>query len=140
MIRSLLNCVRLPVKALSIGGLGLASTIIIAGLLAWNLSDFSEARASAETIVASTAMAMDTLASNSLQAVDGVLESALERIDERGIASLASASQREKLERFVRRLPGTGAIYIVDDAGNVLAAVPPYPILSTSVTASGLSA
>src|SRR5262245_1551556 len=72
-------------------------------------------------------MAMDTLASNCVQAVDGVLESALERIDERGIASLASASQREKLERFVRRLPGTGAIYIVDDAGNVLAAVPPLP-------------
>ena len=124
MFRSLLNYLRLPAKTLSIGGLVLASTIIIAGLVAWSLSDFSEARASAETIVSSTTMAMDTLAGNSLQAVDGVLESAIDMIDERGIANLASASEREKLERFVRRLPGTGAIYIVDDAGDVLAAVP----------------
>src|SRR5690349_21984447 len=67
---------------------------------------------------------MDMFASNSLQAVDGVLESALDRIDERGIANVASASETEALGRFVRRLPGTGAVYIVDDAGNVLAAVP----------------
>lgn len=124
MIRSLLNYARLPVKTLSIGGLVLASTIIIAGLVAWTLSDFSEAEASAETIVSSTAIAMDTLASNSLQAVDGVLESALDRIDDRGMANVASESERERLGRFVRRLPGTGAIYIVDDAGNVVAAVP----------------
>jgi len=39
VIRSLLNYVRLPVKTLSIGGLVLASTIIIAGLVAWTLSD-----------------------------------------------------------------------------------------------------
>jgi len=125
VIRSLLNYVRLSVETLSIGGLVLASTIIIAGLVAWTLSDFSDARASAETIVSSTAMAMDTLASNSLQAVDGVLESALDRIDEGGMANLASASEREKLDRFVRRLPGTGAIYIVDDGGNIVVAVPP---------------
>ena len=125
MIRSLLNYVRLPVKTLSLGGLFLASTIIIAGLVAWILSDFSDALAGAETIVSSTAMAMDTVASNSLQAVDGVLESTLDRINERGIANLASQSEREKLERFVRRLPGTGAIYIIDDGGKVVAAVPP---------------
>src|SRR5262249_35981515 len=125
LIRSLLNYVRLPVETLSLGGIVLASTIIVTGLVAWTLSDFSDALAGAETIVSSTAMAMDTVASNSLQAVDGVLESTLDRIDGRGIADLASASEREKLERFVRRLPGTGAIYIADDRGNVVAAVPP---------------
>ena len=124
MTRLLLNYFRLPVKTLSIGGLVLASTIIIAGLVAWTLSDFSEAQANAETIVSSTAIGMDTLATNSLQAVDGVLESALERIGERGMANLASETERERLGRLVRRLPGTGAIYIVDSAGNVLAAAP----------------
>ena len=118
MIRSLLNYVRIPVETLSIGGLVLAS------IVAWTLSDFSDALAGAETIVSSTAMAMDTVASNSLQAVDGVLESTLDRIDEGGIAKLASESEREKLGRFVRRLPGTGAIYIVDNGGNVVVAVP----------------
>jgi len=125
MIRSLLNYVRPSIKTLSLGALVLASTIIIAGLVAWILSDFSDALASAERIVSSTAMAMDTVASNSLQAVDGVLESTLDSIDGGGIAKLASQSGREKLERFVRRLPGTGAIYIVDNGGNVVAAVPP---------------
>jgi hypothetical protein len=125
MLRALLNHVRPSIKTLSIGGLLLASIIIVAGLVAWTLSDFSGALASAETIVSSTAMAMDTVASNALQAVDGVLESTLDRMDGGGIAKLASQSEREKLERFVRRLPGTGAIYIVDDGGNVVAAVPP---------------
>ena len=91
-------------------------------------------RSSAETIVSSTAMAMDTVASNSLQAVDGVLESTLDSIDGGGIAKLASQSGREKLERFVRRLPGTGAIYIVDNGGNVVVAVPP---LSNPINVSG---
>ena len=50
MIRTLLSYVRLPVKTLSLGALVLASTIIIAGLVAWILSDFSDALASAETI------------------------------------------------------------------------------------------
>jgi hypothetical protein len=110
MIGSLLNYVRRSIKTLSIGGLVLASTIIIAGLVAWTLSDFSDALAGAETIVSSTAMAMDSVSSNSLQAVDGVIESALDRINAGGIANLASESEREKLGRFVRRLPGTGAI------------------------------
>ena len=68
---------------------------------------------------------MDTVASNSLQAVDGVLESTLDRIDAGVIANLASESEREKLAQFLNRLPGTGAIHIVDDGGNIVAAVPP---------------
>jgi hypothetical protein len=124
MIRSLLNDLRLSIKTLSLGALVLASTIIVAGLVAWILSDFSNALASAETIVSSTAMAMDTVASNSLQAVDGVLESTLDSIDGGGIANLASESEREKLGRLLGRLPGTGAIYIVDASGNIVAAVP----------------
>src|SRR5215813_2669434 len=125
LIRSLLNYVRLPVETLSLGGIVLASTIVIAGLVAWILSDFSDALATGKTIVSSTAMAMDTVASNSLQAVDGVLASTLDRIDAGGIANLASESEREKLGQFLNRLPGTGAIHIVDDGGNIVAAVPP---------------
>jgi two-component sensor histidine kinase len=124
LIRSLLNYVRLPIKTLSISGLVLASTIIIAGLAAWTLSDFSDVLAGAETIVSSTAIAMDSVARNSLEAVDGVLEAVLDRIAEEGIANIASESEREKLQRFVRRLPGTGAIHIADDGGTIVAAVP----------------
>jgi two-component sensor histidine kinase len=125
LIHSLLNYVRLPTKALSTIGLALASAIIVAGLAAWTWYDFSDVLADAETIDSSTAMAMDTVARSSLRAVDGVLESVVGRIDEKGIGKLAVESERQTLERYARRLPGTGAINVVDSAGNVVAAVPP---------------
>jgi hypothetical protein len=62
-------------------GLALASTIMIAGLAVWTWYDFSDVLADAETIDSSTAMAMDAVARSSLQAVDGVLESVVGRID-----------------------------------------------------------
>src|SRR3974390_1747377 len=68
LIRSLLNYLRLPTKTLSIIGLVLASTIIVAGLAAWTWSDFSDVLADAETIVSSTSRAMDDVARSSLQA------------------------------------------------------------------------
>jgi two-component sensor histidine kinase len=110
---------------LSIIGLFLASTIIVAGLAAWTWSDFSDVLADAETIVSSTSRAMDDVARSSLQAVDGVLESVVGRIDTVGIGNLATASERKNLERFARRLPGTGVIYVTDVAGDVVASVPP---------------
>jgi len=125
MIRSLLNYVRLPTKTLSIIRLVLGSIIIVAGLAAWTWSDFSDVLADAETIVLSTSLAMDDVARNSLQAVDGVLESIVESIDKEGIGNLGSESARENLERFARRLPAAGAIYVTDIAGDVVASVPP---------------
>jgi len=125
LIWSHLRYARLPTKTLSTIGLALASTIIVAGLAAWTWSDFSTVLADAQTIVLSTSRAMDDVASTSLQAVDGVLESVVARIDTGGIGNLASASERENLERFARRLPGTGAIYVTDVAGDVVASVPP---------------
>ena len=69
-------------------------------------------------------MAMDNVARSSLQAVDGVLESIVGRIERDGIASLAAEPGKQALERYARRLPGTGTIYVADSAGNVVAAVP----------------
>jgi hypothetical protein len=125
LIQSPLNYVRVPTKILAISGLALASTIMIAGLAVWTWYDFSDVLADAETINSSTAKALDGVARRSLQAVDGVLESVVGRIDEKGIGKLAAESERQTLERYARRLPGTGAINVVDSAGNVVAAVPP---------------
>lgn len=93
MIRSLLNYLRLSIKTPSIGALVLASAIIVAGFAVRTLSDFSDALTGAETIISSTAMAMDTVATNYLQAVDGVLESTLDRMNGGGIAKFASQSR-----------------------------------------------
>jgi two-component sensor histidine kinase len=124
LIRSLLKYLRLPSKTLSKIGLVLASIIIVGGLSAWTWSDFSDVLADAETIVSSTSLAMDDVARSSLQAVDGVLESIVNRIEKEGIGSLATESQRENLERFAKRLPGTRAIYVTDDTGNIIVSVP----------------
>jgi two-component sensor histidine kinase len=124
LIRSLRNYVPLPTKALSIIALVLASTVIISGLAVWTLSDFSDFRSDAETIVAATAHAVDDVAVNSLQAIDGVLESVVIRIEEKGIDILSSEAERENLRRFARRLPATGTIVVDDNAGNIVAAVP----------------
>ena len=124
MIQSLLNYVRLPTKTLSTIGLALASAIIVAGLTAWTWYDFSDVLADAETIDSSTAMAMEAVARSSLQAVDGVLDSVIATIDREGIHNFASESGRERLERFARRLPQMGSIYVADSSGNIVAAVP----------------
>jgi len=124
LIRSFRNYVPLPTKTLSIIALVLASTIIIAGLAVWTWSDFSDFRSDAETIVAATARAMDDVARNSLQAIDGVLESVVVRMEEKGIDNLSSEAERENLRRFARRLPAMGTIVVADNAGNIVAAVP----------------
>jgi two-component sensor histidine kinase len=124
LIQSLLSYVRVPTKTLAIIGLTLASTIMVAGLAVWAWYDFSDVLADAETINRSTAMAMDTVARSSLQAVDGVLESMVGRIDRDGIASLAAEPGKQALERYARRLPRPGAIFVADSTGKVVAAVP----------------
>jgi hypothetical protein len=97
---------------------------MIAGLAVWTWYDFSDVLADAETINSSTAKALDGVARSSLQAVDGVLESVVGRIDREGISNLAAESGRQALELYARRLPGTGSIYVADSVGNVVAAVP----------------
>ena len=124
LIQSLLNDARVPTKTLAIFGFALASTIMVAGLAVWTWYDFSDVLADAKTINSSTAMRMDTVARSSLQAVDGVLESVVGRVEREGIGNLAAESVRQALERYARRLPRMGAIYVADSGGNVVAAVP----------------
>ena len=66
MLGSTLNYVRVPTKKLTLIGLALASTIIVAGLAVWTWYDYSDVLADAETIDASTAMAMDAVARPSI--------------------------------------------------------------------------
>ena len=86
MIGSLRSYVRLPMQTLSVIALVLASTIIVAGLAVWTWRDFSDVKSDAETIVSITSLAMDDLTRASFQAVDGVLEFLVARIEEKGIA------------------------------------------------------
>jgi two-component sensor histidine kinase len=123
-MRSLLNRLSIPAEKLWAIGLVLASTLILIGLAAWTWSDYSDVLADAETIVSATSQAMDHVASSSLQAVDGVLESLVRKIDKDGINSLANGLGEEELKRYARRLPGIGAIYVSDSAGNIVVSVP----------------
>ena len=97
LIQSLHNYVRVPTHILAMIGLALASTIMVAGLAVWTWYDFSDVLADAETINSSTAMSMDVVARGSLQAVDGVLDSLVGRIDREGIGSLATELGRQVL-------------------------------------------
>jgi hypothetical protein len=108
LISSQRDYVRLPTRTLSVIALVLASTIIVAGLAVWTWSDFSDVKSDAETIVSTTSLAMDDLTRASLQSVDGVLESLVARIEERGIHRLGSEAEREYLSRVMRRLPENG--------------------------------
>jgi len=124
LIRSPLNYFRLTANALSRIVLALASATIIAGLAAWTWSDFADARGDAETKVTATVVALDDLARRTLLTIDGVLESAVARIEEKGLDKLGAESEREQLRRLARRLPETGTLFVADHAGHVVAAVP----------------
>jgi two-component sensor histidine kinase len=124
LIGLLRDYVRLTTRTLSVIALVLASTIIVAGLAVWTWLDFSDAESDAEAIVLATSLSMDDLTRASFQAVDGVLESLVARIEEKGIHHLGSEAEREYLNRVVRRLPKTGAIFVVNNAGEVVSAVP----------------
>jgi hypothetical protein len=125
LIGSLRNYVQLPTQTLSVTALVLASSIIVSGLAVWTWLDFSDVASDAETIVSTTSLAMDDLTRASFQAVDGVLESLVARVEEKGIHHLGSEAERDYLSRVARRLPKTGAIFVVNNAGDVVASVPP---------------
>jgi hypothetical protein len=72
----------------------LALTIILGGLAIWTWSEFSVFRSDAETIVSATALTMDDIARNSLDRVDGVLETVVGRIEEKGIDNINSEAER----------------------------------------------
>jgi hypothetical protein len=78
---SLLNYARAPARIIFA-----LAVIIILGGLTWTWSEFSVFRSDAETIVSATALTMDDIARNSLDRVDGVLETVVGRIEEKGIA------------------------------------------------------
>src|SRR5262245_50766277 len=116
-----LSFVRAPARVI----FALALTIILGGLAIWTWSEFSVFRSDAETIVSATALTMDDLARNSLDRVDGVLETVVGRIEEKGIDNLDSEAERAALRRLTRPLPKTGVIVLANNDGNVVAAVPP---------------
>jgi hypothetical protein len=69
-----------------------------------------------------------------------VLESVVGRIGREGMSSLATESERQNLERYARRLPGVGTIYVADNVGNVVTAVPSLHTQIKSAIASGFGA
>lgn len=117
----LLSYVRLPVGIID----ALAVAVVLGGLAIWSWSDFSDARADAETIVSATAVTMEDHARNSLDAIDRVLKSVVARIEETGIQNLGSEAETERLSRLARPLPATASIAIADHDGNIIAAFPP---------------
>src|SRR5262245_66210019 len=67
---------------------------------------------------------MDDLARNSLDRVDGVVETIVGRIEEKGFDNLDSEGERAALRRLTRPLPETGVIVLANNDGNIVAAVP----------------
>ena len=65
--------------------LGVASAAIVAGLALWTWSDYADARSDAEAKVSAAAVAMSDLARWSLVAIEGVIASVVERINEKGV-------------------------------------------------------
>lgn len=124
MVRSLFNYVRLTTEALSRIEFVLAATTIVIGLVLWTRTDFAEAQRSAEAKVSAAALAMEELARSSLLAIDGVLEAVVSRIAEQGLDKLASSGE---LRRMASRLPKTGAVFIADKIGHVIADTESYP-------------
>jgi two-component sensor histidine kinase len=124
LIGSLRNYARLTINALSRIVLGLASVTIVAGLVIWTWSDFADARNDAETKVSAAAVAMSDLARWSLVAIDGVIESVVASINEKGFDALASEAERAHLARLAKNLPETGALFVVNRAGDAVAAAP----------------
>jgi len=126
LFRSLLRYVRLTTEALSRIEFVLAATTIVVGLAFWTWADFADARHNAEIKVSTAALAMDELVGRSLLVIDVVLESVVTRIEEQGLDKLGSEPERERLNRMASRLPETGAVFIADKAGDVVASTASY--------------
>src|SRR5262245_12653711 len=115
-----LSFVRAPARII----FALALTIILGGLAIWTWSEFSVFRSDAETIVSATALTMDDLARNSLDRVDGVVETIVGRIEAKGFDNNDSEGERAALRRLPRTLTETGVIVMANNNGNIVAAVP----------------
>src|SRR5262245_53881642 len=117
---SLLSYVRAPAGII----FALALAFILGAVALWTWAEFSVFRSDAETIVSATALTMDDLARNSLDRVDGVVETVVGRIEEKGIDNLYSEAERAALRRLTSPLPDTGVIVLANKDGNIVAAVP----------------
>jgi C4-dicarboxylate-specific signal transduction histidine kinase len=114
--------VRLTSPVLFKLGLVLASIGIITGLAYLTSTDFAESRHNARAKVSAAALVIEEHSRRSLLAIDIVLESAAEWVDERGIDTVRSQADWQQLRQLARRLPKTGAVFIFDQAGDNIAA------------------
>jgi hypothetical protein len=123
-LSSLLNDLRLTTKALARIACVLAAGAIVAGMTVWTWTDFEDTHRDAEIKVSAAAIAVEEIARHSLLAIDGVLESVVSRLEEKGLHQLGSATEIEYLGRIARRLPETGTVFIADRTGTVVANAP----------------
>lgn len=114
--------VRLTTAALFKLGLVLAYIGTITGFAYLTWSDFADSRHNAMAKVSAAALVIEEHSRRSLLAIDIVLESAAEWIDERGIDTVRSQTDWQQLRQLARRLPKTGAVFIFDQAGDNIAA------------------
>jgi len=105
----------------------LATTTIVAVLAFWTWTDFAEVEGDAEAKASVASLAVNELAGRSLLAIDVVLESAATRLSEHDLDKLGSDLEGNYLRQIASRLPETAALFIVDNAGNVVAGTAPYP-------------
>jgi two-component sensor histidine kinase len=98
-----------------------ATTTIVAALAFWTSTDFAEMEKAAEAKVSDASLAVSELASRSLLAIDVVLSSVAARLSERGLDNFGSDSDRNYLTQIAKRLPETGALFILDKGGTVIA-------------------
>jgi two-component sensor histidine kinase len=130
LIRSLLSYVRLTTDALSRIEFVLATMAIVAGLAFWTWADFTDAHREAEDKVSSAALAVEELVRHSFLAIDVVLEAVATRSAEQGLDKFQSELEMDRLKRIAARLPETGAVFVVDRVGNVVAGTASYAPLT----------
>ena len=121
--------VRLTTAALFKLGLVLASIGTLAGLAYLTWTDFADSRRDATAKVSAAALVIEEHSRRSLLAIDIVLESAAEWVEERGIETVRSQADWQHLRQLARRLPNTGAVFIFDQAGDNIAASSSNPPL-----------
>ena len=115
-------------------GLALLSFLLIATGAWWTWQDFEEARHAAEARLSSAAQVTKGHAVRSLSAIDSVLASAAELAEREGLAALHSEAQWLRLRQIAQRLPETGEIFVVDEAGNGVAASTHYPVRAANAS------
>src|SRR5262245_16551319 len=125
--QSITKSPKLATEALSELGLFLASGGIALGLVYLTWTDFVDARRDATAKVSAAALIAEEHTKRSLLATDIVLESVIEWVERRGVAALSSPTEWKHLRQLARRLPESGALFIVDQTGDVIAATPSDP-------------